>query len=193
MSQNCLCILRSRCAETAYMVFLWPEQKTKNVNRKNISSNNFTPKELILWPPFLANAFSPQWAIFTAQKRLFLSPSWSNPNQWCFYIPVNKTQLLSVLTSKTKFCHALTGTPSAASRHCLMIYNYFPIVKLSKLVVAVVTDITTYRGTIIAKLLYVSLHFITILMYYWNWVDNDYLNSRLQTNWSPTDIATWRH
>ena len=81
--------------------------------------------------------------------------------------------------------------------NCLMVYNYFPIVKLSKLVVALLTDITTYRGATIAKLLYVLLHFILILMYYWNCVDNDYLNSRLRTDW-PTNrrcyllLNNWR-
>ena len=51
------------------------------------------------------------------------------------------------------------------------------------------TDIITYRAAIIARLWYASLHFTMILMnkmYYWNYFENDYLNSRLGTD-RPTD------
>ena len=65
----------------------------------------------------------------------------------------------------------------------LMLYNYFTIVQLSKLLLTdPLTDITTYRAAIIAKLSYASLHFTIILMYYWNCINNDYFNWRLRTN-----------
>ena len=53
------------------------------------------------------------------------------------------------------------------------------------------TDIITYRAAIIAKLLYASLHFSIILMYYQNCVNNDYLNLRLGTQ-RPTERLTDR-
>ena len=64
-----------------------------------------------------------------------------------------------------------------------MLYNYFTIVQLSKLLLAdPLTDITTYRAAIIAKLSYASVHFTIILMYYWNCNNNDNFNWRLRTN-----------